>query len=207
MRARIKPCLLSCSVLKDELETLVRTGALDASLAFYRMELHSDYGSLEKALRRKIEEKRAQGYEVVVINGDYCLGSDNEMKKLIEEYGIRKVDALNCIDCLFGGKGKYLEADPNQERIFLSPGWIKYFIRKKKSAEGKSHEEILKNLFSGLKGIVLLDSLGNMEHHKEEIKELQDFTGLPILETRNIGLSNLTQLVNEATKTLNPTAK
>lgn len=203
MDAKIKPCLLSCSVLKGELETLVRMGALDAKLAFFSMELHSDYGSLEKALRRKIEEKRAQGYELVVVNGDYCLGSDNEMKKLTEEYGVSKVDALNCIDCLFGGKGKYLEADPTQESLFLSPGWIEYFVHKKRSAEGKPHEEIIKNLFTGLKGIVLLDSLGNLNDYKKEIEKLQNFTHLPILERRNIGLENLRQVINEATRRQN----
>lgn len=206
MDTKIKPCLVACSVLKDELETLVKMGALDANIAFYSMELHSDYSALEKALRRKIEEKLAHSNTVIVINGDYCLGSDNEMKKLTEEYNIAKVDALNCIDCLFGGKGKYLEADPRQECLFLSLGWIKYFIHKKKSIEGKQHEELFKNMFSGLKGIVLLDSLGNLDNYKKEIEELQSFTSLPILEKRNIGLENLKQVILEATKRQNASA-
>lgn len=192
-----------CSVLKGELKALVKRGALDANIAFYSMELHSDFAMLEKTLRRRIEEKLAQGYEVVVVNGDYCLGSDNEMRKLTEEYGVKKVDALNCLDCLFGGKGKYLEADPTQECLFLSPSWIEYFIHKERSVEGKPHEEAMKNLFAGLKGIVLLDSLGNLDDYKEEIEELQNFTRLPILERRNIGLENLHQVIHAATKRLN----
>lgn len=207
MNTKIKPCLVSCSVLKDELEALVKMGALDASIVFYSMDLHSDYGALEKTLRRKIEERLAHSKgEVIVINGDYCLGSDNEMKKLMDEYGVVKVDALNCIDCLFGGKGKYLEADPAQECLFLSPGWIKYFFHKKKLIGGKPHEEFFRNLFSGLKGIVLLDSLGNLDNYKKEIEELQNFTNLPILEKRNIGLENLNQVIMEATKRQNTTA-
>jgi len=207
MDAKIKPCLVSCSVLKNELEALMRVGALDANLVFYSMELHIDYGALEKTLRRKIEERLARSNgEVIVVNGDYCLGSDNEMKKLMDEYGVVKVDALNCIDCLFGGKGKYLEADPGQECLFLSPGWIKYFFHKKSSIEGKPHEEIFRNLFNGLKGIVLLDSLGNLDNYEKEIEELQSFTGLPILEKRNIGLENLKQVILEATRRQNTTA-
>ena len=207
MDAKIKPCLVACSVLKNELNALVKMGAPDANLSFYSMEFHSDYAALEKTLRRKIEEKLAHSNgEVIVVSGDYCLGSDNEMKKLMAEYGVVKVDALNCIDCLFGGKGKYLEADPGQECLFLSPGWIEYFFHKKKTIEGKPHEEAFKKLFNGLKGIVLLDSLGNLDNHKKEIEELQSFTGLPILEKRSIGLENLKKLILESTKRQNTTA-
>jgi hypothetical protein len=43
MIAETEPCLLSCSVLKDELKALVKRGALCANIAFYSMELHSDF--------------------------------------------------------------------------------------------------------------------------------------------------------------------
>jgi hypothetical protein len=198
MNAKPKPCLVSCSVLRNELEALVRNGALDVKLSFYDMNLHSDYGALEKSLRRQIQETLRSSGKVIVVNGDYCLGQDNEMKKLAAEYGVAKVDALNCIDCLFGGKGKYLQADPRQECLFLSPGWIKYFHHIKSSIENKANEEIFKNMFSGLKGIVLLDTLGNLDNYEQEIKEIQYFTGLPILERRNIGLENLKQVILEA---------
>ena len=123
MDGKTKPHVISCSVLKNELKTLAKTGALDVDLAFYSMELHSDYGVLETDLRKKIEESQAQTKRpVVVVTGDYCLGAEDEAKKLMEEYGIVKADALNCIDCLFGGKGQFSTVDPNGERIFLSPG-------------------------------------------------------------------------------------
>jgi hypothetical protein len=199
--AKTKPCLVSCSVLRNELEALLKMGALDVDLCFYSMSLHSDYGALEKNLRRKIEERSARSAgEVIVVSGDYCLGQEDEMKKLLAEYGVTKVDALNCIDCLFGGKGKFMEADPRQECLFLSLGWIKYFLHTKNSKEGKSHEEVLRNMFSCLKGIVLLDSLGNLENYEKEIEELRSYTRLPILERRNIGLGNLRHVILEATK-------
>jgi hypothetical protein len=45
-----------------------------------------------------------------------------QMKRLVDDYGVVKIDALNCVDCQLGGKGKSLEADPNQEVIFLFSG-------------------------------------------------------------------------------------
>jgi len=35
------------------------------------------------------------------------------MKKLAHEFGVAKVDAVNCIDCQLGGKGAYLKLTPN----------------------------------------------------------------------------------------------
>jgi len=201
MTAKTKPCLISCSVLRNELKELVKTGALDVDLSFYSMELHSDYGVLEKNLRKKIEASQAQAKRpVVVVTGDYCLGSEDESKKLMSEYGIVKVDALNCIDCLFGGKGQFSTVDPNGERIFLSPGWIPYFYHKMKKAKGAEHEETFRNMFSGFKGIVLLDTLGDLEDYRKEIDEICSFTRLPILETRKISLDKLREVVLEAMK-------
>jgi hypothetical protein len=201
MITKTKPCLISCSVLSNELKELVKTGALDVDLSFYSMELHSDYGLLEKNLRKKIEESQTQAKRpVVVVNGDYCLGPEDEAKKLMDEYGIVKVEALNCIDCLFGGKGQFSAADPEGQRIFLSPGWIRYFCHTMKKMEGSEHEENFRNLFTGLKGIVLLDTLGDLEDYKKEIEEICSFTRLPVLETRKISLDKLREVVLEAVK-------
>jgi len=199
MDGKTKPQVISCSVLKNELNALAKTGALDVDLAFYSMELHSDYGVLEKNLRKKIEESQAQAKRpIVVVTGDYCLGPEDEAKKLMDEYCIAKANALNCIDCLFGGKGQFSTVDPNGERIFLSPGWIPYFYRKMKKAKGAEHEETFRNMFSGLKGIVLLDTLGDLEDYRKEIAEICSFTRLPILETKKISLACLREVVLEA---------
>src|SRR5208283_1059286 len=95
-----KVCLVSCSVLKDELEMLVKQGRLDADLIFVSKYFHVDYELVEKNVR-KVLEKTVPKYlgKVILVYGDLCLGQDNEMKKLGEEYGIIKVDAVNCIDC------------------------------------------------------------------------------------------------------------
>lgn len=201
MNVKTEPFVISCSVLKNELKALAKTGALDVALSFYSMELHSDYGLLEKNLRKKIEESLAQSNRpVVVITGDYCLGPEDAAKKLMAEYSVVKAGALNCIDCLFGGKGQFTSADPEGTRIFLTPGWITYFHHKLKKAKGSEHEETFRNLFSGLKGIVLLDTIGDLQDYKEEIEEICSFTHLPILETRRIGTGKLRKVVLEAVK-------
>jgi hypothetical protein len=72
------------------------------------------------------------------------------MKKLSEEYGIAKIDALNCVDYLLGGKGKVLEADPYHELLFSCPGMIDFFNHLKEIAQQENvDEESFNKLFAG----------------------------------------------------------
>jgi hypothetical protein len=119
------------------------------------------------------------------------------MKQLAEEYDLVKVDALNCLDCLLGGHGKIEEADPNHELMFFDPGMIDFFrdAQKKLKQEGMD-EETIRNMFSGIKGIVLLDTLGNAEKCRMEIENLH--TGLNILKTKEVGTKYLKHAILEA---------
>ncbi len=116
-------CIVSCSVLKEELKQLVRDGKLDAKLVFVSKYFHIDYAQVESNLRKVLEQtqKRFKG-KIVLVYGDLCLGQDNEMKKLAAEYGIAKVDAVNCVDCQLGGKGAFYSADPEHNLMFMGPG-------------------------------------------------------------------------------------
>ena len=198
MNEKTKFCLVSCSVLKEELEQLVKQGKLEADLVFVSKYFHVDYQAMEKNLRKILETtlNRFSG-KVVLVYGDLCLGQNNEMKKLAEEYGIVKVDAVNCIDCQLGGKGKYFEADPEHNLMFMGPGMIEFFkhMKEKMMKEGID-EEAFANVFSGIKGIVLLDTCGNAEKQREELEK--SGMGLPVLETREIGLGNVRQAISDA---------
>jgi hypothetical protein len=193
-----KPCLISCSVLIDEINQLKKQGKLDADVVYVSKMFHVDYTILETNLRRVIEKTlpRISGKPVLVY-GDLCLGPNGEMKQLAAEYGMVKVDALNCVDCLLGGKGKVNEADPNHDLMFFDPGMIDFFrdAREKLKKEGMD-DDALKNMFSGIRGIVLLDTLRNAEKCKADIEALS--TGLQILEVKTVGLENLQAVLLEA---------
>ena len=191
-------CLVSCSVLKEEIKQLVKQGDLDADLVFVSKYFHVDYAQVEQNLRRVLEEtqKRFKG-NIVLVYGDLCLGQNGEMKKFAEEHDVVKVDAVNCIDCILGGKGKFLATDPGHDLMFLSPGMTDFFAHAKDAMRREGvDEDSLKQLFNGLGGIVLLDTLGNSDKLKAEIEKLD--TGLQILETRHVGCGNVKEVVNEA---------
>jgi hypothetical protein len=194
---KAKPCLVSCSVLKEELEKLVKQGDLNVDLFFVSKYFHVDYEVLERNLRKVVEKSLPWSTGgVILVYGDLCLGPNDEMRKLTEEYGIVKVDALNCVDCLLGGKGKVLEADPDHDLLFMYPGMIGFFSHfKEKARQENMDEKAFNRLFSGLRGIALLDTLGESEKNIEEIEKLH--AGLQVVETKSVGLDKLKQLLLE----------
>ena len=198
MNEKTKICLVSCSVLKEEIERLVKQGSLDVDLVFVSKYFHVDYDVLEKNLRKVLEQtlKRFKG-KVVLVYGDLCMGQDNEMKKLAQEYGIAKVDAVNCIDCQLGGKGKFFEADPEHNLMFMGPGMIGFFKHAKEQMLKEGVDEAaFAGMFNGIKGIVLLDTCGDADKCIEDLEK--SGIGLKILETRSIGLENVKQVILDA---------
>jgi hypothetical protein len=198
MNQKSKVCLVSCSVLKAELQQLVKEGKLDADLVFVSKNFHVDYNLVEQNVRKVLEHnlKRYPG-RVVLVYGDLCMGQDNEMKRLADEYGVVKVDALNCIDCQLGGKGSSETADPAHRLMFMGPGMIDFFkdAREQLAKQGVD-EETFKKMFSGVEGFVIMDTVGNGEELKLNLETLG--MGVRVLETRNIGPENVRLVVLEA---------
>lgn len=198
MKEKSKICIVACSVLKEEIQQLQKQGNLDVDVVYVSKFFHIDYAALENNLRKVLEQtlKKFKG-KIVLVYGDLCLGQDDEMKKLVEEYGISKVDAVNCIDCQLGGKGKFFEADPEHNLMFMGPGMIGFFKHAKEQMLKEGVDEaVFANMFSGIKGIVLLDTCGDAEKCVEDLKD--SGMTLEILETRKIGLDNVKQVILDA---------
>jgi hypothetical protein len=191
-------CIVSCSVLKRELLQLKAEGKLDAELVFVSKNFHIDYGLLETNLRRVLEQtkKRFNG-KIVLVYGDLCLGPDNQMKKLADEYGVSKVDAVNCVDCQLGGKGIVNTMDPDHNLMFMGPGMIEFFqdMKPKLMQEGLD-EAAFANMFSGIKGFVILDTCGDGEKLSERLRNIG--LTLEMLETRPTGADGVLAVVKDA---------
>lgn len=198
MKEKPKICLVSCSVLKRELQKLVKEDKLDAELVFVSKNFHVDYNALETNLRKVLEhtKKRFSG-KIALVYGDLCLGTDGEMKKLAEEYGVAKIDALNCIDCQLGGKGAFEVADPEHHLMFMGPGMIEFFkdMRAIMLQQGVD-EASFAGMFSGVKGFVILDTCGDGEKWKAELEKIG--MGVPVIETRKIGCGGVLSVVKDA---------
>jgi hypothetical protein len=133
----------------------------------------------------------------VLVYGDLCIGQDNEMKKLAQEYGIVKVNALNCIDCQLGGKGKFFDADPEHNLMFMGLGMIGFFKHAKEQMlkEGVDEAAFL-NMFNGVKGFVLLNTCGDAGRMREDLEK--SGLNVVVLETREIELEGVKRVILDA---------
>ncbi len=195
---KTKICLVACSVLKEEIQQLIKQGDLDVDVVYVSKFFHIDYAAVESNVRKVLEQtqKRFKG-KVVLVYGDLCLGQDNEMKKLAEEYGVVKVDAVNCIDCQLGGKGKFFDADPEHNLMFMGPGMIGFFKHAKEQFQKQGVDEAaFANMFSGIKGAVILDTCGYPEKCKEDMEK--SGMNLTVLEIKKTGLENVKQVIVDA---------
>ncbi|MCW4029523.1 MAG: DUF1638 domain-containing protein [Candidatus Bathyarchaeota archaeon] len=192
-----KTCLVACSVLKQELQQLIKEGKLNADLVLVSKNFHIDYALLESNLRKMLQHTKQRYGKIVLVYGDLCLGPDGEMKKLADEFSVVKVDALNCIDCQLGGGGKSAEADPEHNLMFMGPGMIEFFAVMKANLKQQGMDEAaFSAMYSGIKGMVLLDTCGDAERHRKELERLG--IGLEVLEVRKVGLDNVCKVVLDA---------
>jgi len=183
--------LISCGILQPEIEILISRGSIVADAIFLNKYLHLDYRKLHDVLKASLSKHRKS--KPVVVYGDLCLGFNNEMYALMAECGTIKVDGLNCIDCLLGGHGKLLDVDPDHHFFFLTPAFIEF----SESLITGTREENRRR-FNMLKGIILIDSLNNMELYRDRIEHFSKQTGLPVLDHRVVGLSGLKNVIEEA---------
>jgi len=186
-----KKLLISCGILQPEIETLIARGTIEADAIFLNKYLHLDYQKLHDALKASLRKYRER--KPVVVYGDVCLGFNGEMRILMTEFGAVKVDGLNCIDCLLGGRGKLLDIDPDHQFFFLTPAFIEF----SESLITGTREENRRR-FNMLKGIILVDSLENMEQYRDRIEHFINQTGLPVLKHMVVGLSGLKNVIEEA---------
>ncbi len=190
-KSRQSPLLISCGILQPEIEALIEGKEIEAETIFLNKYLHTDYQKLHDALKASLRKHSRR--KPVVIYGDVCMGFNGEMNALMTEYDVVKVDALNCIDCLLGGRGKLLEIDPDHRLFFLTPAFLEF---SENLILGTKEDN--RRRFSMLKGIILLDSLGDMERHWNRIEHISNQTGLPVLKHWVVGLDGLKAVVQEA---------
>ena len=189
--------------MRKEIKKLIAEKRLDLDVVFLDAGLHVVYAELEKALTSALEKHADRAPDgIIVVYGDMC---HYGIKRIIKQYSNTvKVDALNCIDCLLGGHQKLLEADPDGSHFYLSPGWMPSNLKKNKYFREifDWNLESIKEQFEHLSGIIIIDSLGNLDELESDITEFCVNTGLQVKETKTVGLDGLKTVIDEAAKKL-----
>lgn len=203
MSSKSRPLLISCGILRKEIEKLIEEHSLDVEPYFLDAGLHVVYSELEKELTSALEESTEHAPNgIIVVYGDLC---HPRIKKIVKKYSNAvKVDALNCIDCLLGGHQKLLQADPNCDHFYLSPGWMPSNLKKNVWFREifDWNMEGIKEMFRHLAGIIVIDSLENLDEFKNDIEEFSQHTGLQVKNRKTVGLNGLKAVIDEAIKKL-----
>ena len=203
MPSKSRPLLISCGILRKEIEKLIEEQSLDVEPYFLDAGLHVVYSELEKELTSALEESTEHAPNgIIVVYGDLC---HPRIKKIVKKYSNAvKVDALNCIDCLLGGHQKLLQADPNCDHFYLSPGWMPSNLKKNVWFREifDWNMEGIKEMFRHLAGIIVIDSLENLDEFKNDIEEFSQHTGLQVKNRKTVGLDGLKAVIDEAIKKL-----
>jgi hypothetical protein len=199
--SKSRPILISCGILQKEIKKLIEKKKLDVEPHFLDAGLHVVYAELEKELTIALEKHAEHAPNgIIVVYGDMC---HPRIKKIVKKYrNAVKVDALNCIDCLLGGHKKLLEADPKCGHFYLSPGWMPSNLKKSKYFRGifDWNMEGVKEQFEHLTGIILIDSLDNLDELTGDIEEFSVNTGLKVKGTKAVGLDGVKDVIDEAIK-------
>lgn len=203
-----RPILISCGILRKELEILIEQKKLDVEPIFLDPGLHVVYTELEKEILTALEKaKDLPNNGIIVIYGDMC---HPRIKKIVKQNpNTVKVDALNCIDCLLGGHKELVKVDPKGNHFFLSPGWMPSNLKKSKYFKKifDWNIENIKEQFECLDGVIVIDSLGNLEESKNEIDEFTQNTGLQVSIIKSVGLERLKALIDESISKLKSSPK
>jgi hypothetical protein len=188
------PLLISCGILREEILALKAQGRIVANTHFLSSRLHSHPRHLGKVLSAAMAFYRLKfGHQVVVVYGDACLGFNGEMDRLVAGYGMIKVSAVNCIDCLLGGHGRLLEIDPEHRFFFLN----RAFLQLGRNLFNKDPEAV-RDQFKMLSAIVPIDSMGDLTVHWDAVRQVGELTGLPLKEVLDVGLEGVERVLADA---------
>jgi len=192
--------IVSCGTLRMEIETLRRSGFLDADNVLYCAPgLHEWPWELKKQMRRQLSRAEQVSSRIIVVYGSKCFNDLNQPVRdtdaLIHETAESavRVNASNCIDMLVSQKER--EKLAGSEKVhWLTPGWLKHwdFIFKDWDS-GLANE-----MFPAHDRAVVLDALGYfdkfMSESPERLLRISDWMRLPV-ESVNVSLDRLKGLL------------
>lgn len=192
--------IVSCGILRHELEQLRRSGVLDADRVLYAAPgLHEWPDKLEKQLTHRLRDAKEISNRAIVVYGSRCfmdtLNPERTTDSLIQEQEMNavRVKAANCVDMLASEEERD-QIGGDQKVLWLTPGWLRHWDFIFKDWDAAKFNE----MFPRHDKAVVLDALGYvdklMAESPERILEISDKMQLPI-ESFAISLDRLSRLL------------
>ncbi len=174
---------LACSIFRHELERLQAQGLLNMDVTYLNSMLHMNPGKLDVLVHQAVAAPRAEDQGLVLLFGDCC----PRMLDLQNEARVARPKALNCCEILLGSE-RYRQLR-REGAFFLMPEWAhqyKAVFKDHLGLEGAMVQSFMRDMHTR---IVYLDT-GVMEVPHGLLKEIEDFSGLPV-EIKAIDMNEL----------------
>ena len=195
--------LVTCEVLRPEIERLRSEGALQFKEIYYvHPGGHERPAILEEQLPEVLAKASRDGGRVLAALGSKCFFDLNDPERtidaLIASTGVaaKRVDAEDCVDML-AGKMRRVEIADGRNIYWLTPGWM---IERGKVFEGWDQGKA-NETFPRHDAVVLLDALDFFNQmsmdNPEEILNFSDWLGTA-LEPAEVTLERFQSLLAEA---------
>ena len=204
-------CLVSCGMLRPEIDHLVKTGFLNPRrLMFTPPGLHALPDKLEEHLLNRLAQAQewCSDQKIIVVYGKKCHISTDEPLKRVDTIlqaagqGMMRVQGDYGYDMLAGFEDRQRISDGKQDKIlWFTPGWLKSWKMVYQRYFGWDSADANASFPGFYDKIIVLDGLGLAEEyttqHAEEILELFDWTGLEV-EFHPITLDRFKGLLKDA---------
>ena len=166
---------ISCSIFKQEIEALRRSGQLDAPVAYLNSMLHMVPETLELRLQEALSTARGEDpdREVLLAFGDCC----GHMEGMQSEPGTRRTEGINCCEIILG-RETYTKLR-REGAFFLMPEWAlrwKQVFIGQLGLLGPCARTFMQEMHTRL---VYLDT-GILPVPEAELQEASEFLGLPV---------------------------
>ena len=161
--------ILGCSIIKRELDYLIKKHRLDVDIKYLDCALHA----FPEQLCSKIESYLEGLGETVLVYGHKCCA---HIERVAAVHGAVLIGARNCIEMILGpdvtGREQYKKA------FFLTAGWFEsWYLMVKKTLKW---DRTSARLNFGYCDRMLFVDTGSIEISDREILDISDYTGLPV---------------------------
>lgn len=186
--------LISCSVLRGEIEELRRSGRLAGPVEFVESMLHMHPERLSRVLEASLSAAQGRGQRVTLVYGDCC----PEMTELAARPEVARPPCQNCCDLLLG-KEEFRQLC-RQGAFLLIPEWTRRWRRifvDELGLNAENAKDLMREMHTKL---IYLDT-GVVPVPREELRACAEYCGLPY-EVRPTALdilcANLRQALGKA---------
>ena len=187
-------CLVSCGMLRPEIDHLVKTGFLNPRCVLFTPPgLHALPDKLEEYLLNRLARAREScpDHKIIVAYGKKCHVSVDDPSKRLDSIlqaagqAIVRVQGDYGYNMLAGFGDRQRTSEGRQDKIlWFTPGWLKSWKTVYQKYIGWDAADANANFPGFYNKIIVLDALGLADEyatqHAVEILELFDWTGLEV---------------------------